>query len=94
MKKVLFALVATLVAVSVSGCAGLGKGKAPPSPPIVTKGWPELLILLLRVWAFVGAPAWCPPTMPVAHLKRRLCRAWRREFAIKHSLTIKADASW
>jgi hypothetical protein len=38
MKKVLFALVATLVAVSVSGCAGLGKGKAPPSPPIVTKG--------------------------------------------------------
>ena len=32
------ALVATLVAVSVSGCAavGFGKGKAPP--PIVTKG--------------------------------------------------------
>ena len=40
MKKVLFALVATLVAVSVSGCAGLGKGKgkAPPPPPIVRKG--------------------------------------------------------
>jgi hypothetical protein len=39
MKKVLIALVATLVAVSVSGCAGygLGKGKAPP-PRVVTKG--------------------------------------------------------
>jgi len=36
MKKVLFALVATLVAVSVSGCVGIGKGKAPP--PVVTKG--------------------------------------------------------
>jgi hypothetical protein len=36
MKKVLFALVATLVAVSVSGCVGIGKGKAPP--PMVTKG--------------------------------------------------------
>jgi hypothetical protein len=36
MKKLLFVLVATLVAVSVSGCAGLGKGKAPP--PVVTKG--------------------------------------------------------
>jgi len=36
MKKVLFALVATLVAVSVSGCVGIGKGKAPP--PIVRKG--------------------------------------------------------
>jgi hypothetical protein len=36
MKKLVFALVATLVAVSVAGCAGLGKGKAPP--PIVTKG--------------------------------------------------------
>jgi hypothetical protein len=29
MKKVLFALVATLVAVSVSGCVGIGKRKAP-----------------------------------------------------------------
>jgi hypothetical protein len=38
MKKVLFALVATLVAVSVSGCVGgWGKGKAPP-PRVVTKG--------------------------------------------------------
>jgi hypothetical protein len=36
MKKLLIALVATLVAVSVSGCVGVGKGKAPP--PIVTKG--------------------------------------------------------
>jgi hypothetical protein len=35
MKKILFALIATLVAVSVSGCVGVGKGKA---PPIVTKG--------------------------------------------------------
>jgi hypothetical protein len=36
MNKLLIALVATLVAVSVSGCAGVGKGKAPP--PVVTKG--------------------------------------------------------
>ena len=36
MKKVLFALVATLVAVSVAGCVGIGKGKGPP--PVVTKG--------------------------------------------------------
>ena len=35
MKKLLFALVATVVAVSVAGCAGMGKGKA---PPVVTKG--------------------------------------------------------
>ena len=35
MKKVLFALVANIVAVSVSGCVGIGKGKA---PPVVTKG--------------------------------------------------------
>jgi hypothetical protein len=35
MKKVLFAVIATLVAVSVSGCVGVGKGKA---PPVVTKG--------------------------------------------------------
>jgi len=34
-KKVLFAVIATLVAVSVSGCVGVGKGKA---PPVVTKG--------------------------------------------------------
>ena len=36
MNKLLIALIATLVAVSVSGCAGVGKGKAPP--PVVTKG--------------------------------------------------------
>ena len=36
MTKVLAALLATLVAVSVAGCAGVGKGKAPP--PVVTKG--------------------------------------------------------
>jgi hypothetical protein len=36
MKELLFALLATLVAVSVSGRAGMGKGKAPP--PLVTKG--------------------------------------------------------
>jgi hypothetical protein len=35
MKKLMIALLATLVAVSVSGCAGMGKGKA---PPVVTKG--------------------------------------------------------
>ena len=38
MKKVLIALVATLVAVSVAGCAGIGKGKGKAPPPIVTKG--------------------------------------------------------
>jgi hypothetical protein len=36
MNKVLIALIATLVAMSVSGRAGLGKGKAPPL--MVTKG--------------------------------------------------------
>jgi hypothetical protein len=36
MKKLVIALLATMVAVSVSGCAGMGKGKAPP--PVVTKG--------------------------------------------------------
>jgi len=35
MKKVLIALVATVVAVGMAGCVGVGKGKA---PPIVTKG--------------------------------------------------------
>ena len=38
MKKVLIALVATLVAVSVAGCAGIGKGKGKAPPAIVTKG--------------------------------------------------------
>jgi hypothetical protein len=37
MKKLLIALVATLVAVSVSGCVGVGKGKG-KAPPVVTKG--------------------------------------------------------
>lgn len=36
MKKIFVALVATLVAVGMAGCVGIGKGKAPP--PIVTKG--------------------------------------------------------
>jgi predicted small lipoprotein YifL len=36
MKKVFIALLATMVVVSVSGCAGMGKGKA--RPPVVTKG--------------------------------------------------------
>jgi hypothetical protein len=36
MKIIVVALIATLAAVSVSGCAGMGKGKAPP--PVVTKG--------------------------------------------------------
>jgi hypothetical protein len=35
MKKIFVALVATLVAVGMVGCVGVGKGKA---PPIVTKG--------------------------------------------------------
>jgi hypothetical protein len=35
MKKIFVALIATVVAVGLSGCVGLGKGKA---PPIVTKG--------------------------------------------------------
>ena len=38
MKKILIALVATLVAVSVAGCAGIGEGKGKAPPPIVTKG--------------------------------------------------------
>ena len=36
MKNVLIALMLTVVAVGVSGC--VGKGKAPPPPPIITKG--------------------------------------------------------
>ena len=36
MTKVLAAILATVVAFSVAGCAGMGKGKAPP--PVVTKG--------------------------------------------------------
>jgi hypothetical protein len=40
MKKVLIAVVATLVVISVSGCAGygIGKGKGKAPPPVVTKG--------------------------------------------------------
>ena len=38
MKKVLVVLVSTLVAVSVAGCAGIGKGKGKAPPAIVTKG--------------------------------------------------------
>ena len=38
MKKLLVAAVATLVAVSVAGCAAVGKGKGKAPPPIVTKG--------------------------------------------------------
>jgi hypothetical protein len=38
MRKIMVVFVATLVAISVSGCAyGLGKGKGVP-PPIVRKG--------------------------------------------------------
>jgi hypothetical protein len=36
MKTVLIALVATVVAVGMAGC--VGKGKAPPPPPVITKG--------------------------------------------------------
>jgi hypothetical protein len=36
MKKLAIALLATVVAFSMAGCAGMGKGKAPP--PVVTKG--------------------------------------------------------
>jgi hypothetical protein len=35
MKKIFVALVATIVAIGMAGCVGVGKGKA---PPIVTKG--------------------------------------------------------
>ena len=38
MKKFFVALVATLVAVSVAGCVGIGKGKGKAPPPVVTKG--------------------------------------------------------
>ena len=38
MKKVLVALVATLVAVSVSGCVGIGKGKGKAPPPVGRMG--------------------------------------------------------
>jgi len=68
MKKVLIALVATLVAVSVAGCVGVGKGKAPP--PIVTKGWSDKLLCgCFAGLGIVGAPVWWRPTMSAAHGK-------------------------
>ena len=36
MKKLVIALLATVVAFSVAGCAGMGKGKG--KAPVVTKG--------------------------------------------------------
>jgi hypothetical protein len=36
MKAVLIALAATVIAVGMAGC--VGKGKAPPPPPVITKG--------------------------------------------------------
>jgi hypothetical protein len=41
MKKIMVALVATIVAISMSGCVygyGFGKGKGKAPPPIVRKG--------------------------------------------------------
>ena len=40
MKKLVFTAVAMIALLSVSGCVGIGKGKgkAPPAPPIMTKG--------------------------------------------------------
>jgi hypothetical protein len=38
MKKILIAMMATLVALSVAGCAGFGYGKGKAPPPVVTKG--------------------------------------------------------
>jgi hypothetical protein len=35
MKKLFVVLLATFVAIGMAGCAGMGKGKA---PPVVTKG--------------------------------------------------------
>jgi hypothetical protein len=35
MKKIFVAMVATIVAIGMAGCVGVGKGKA---PPVVTKG--------------------------------------------------------
>jgi hypothetical protein len=36
MNKVLIALIATVIGLGMAGC--VGKGKAPPPPPIITKG--------------------------------------------------------
>ena len=40
MKKLVLTAVAMIALLSVSGCVGIGKGKgkAPPMPPIMTKG--------------------------------------------------------
>ena len=40
MKKLVFTAIAMIAVLSVSGCVGIGKGKgkAPPAPPIMTKG--------------------------------------------------------
>jgi len=40
MKKLTFATVALIALLSISGCVGIGKGKAPPmvAPPVMTKG--------------------------------------------------------
>jgi hypothetical protein len=41
MKKIVVAMIATLVAISVSACVGpygIGKGKGKAPPPVVTKG--------------------------------------------------------
>jgi hypothetical protein len=39
MKKFVLAIAATLALLSAMGCAGIGKGKAPPIlPPVITKG--------------------------------------------------------
>ena len=38
MKKLALTAVALIALLSVSGCVGIGKGKAPPIPPIMTKG--------------------------------------------------------
>jgi hypothetical protein len=40
MKKLVVAAVTLIVSFGVSGCVGIGKGKAPPAvvPPIISKG--------------------------------------------------------
>jgi hypothetical protein len=38
MKKVVLVTVAMVVLLGVSGCVGIGKGEAPPMPPIISKG--------------------------------------------------------
>ena len=38
MKKLVLAAAALVALLSVTGCVGIGKGKAPPVPAIMTKG--------------------------------------------------------